>query len=86
MRIINGDNASYDKKTKKFLSEKALLARSLMYLVAELQSSSIKYIERDNNVTINIIPVAPVLTSAIWKSFYTSSPQKMAGSPKRSLP
>ena len=43
--FMDGDNASYDKNAKKFLSEKALLARILKHLVAEFQDSSCKAIE-----------------------------------------
>ncbi len=42
---MDDDNAFYDRNAKKFLSEKALLARILKHLVAEFQDSSCKAIE-----------------------------------------
>ena len=70
--FMDSDNASYDKNAKKFLSEKALLARILKHLVAEFQASSLKdieekYIEGEPKVTINTVPVAPDLTNAARK-------------------
>ena len=38
--FMDGDNASYDRNAKKFLSEKALLARILKDLVAEFRALS----------------------------------------------
>ena len=66
--FMDGDNASYDKNAKKFLSEKALPARILKHLVVEFQDSSLKdieekYIEGEPKVTINTVPVAPDLTN-----------------------
>ena len=43
--FMDGDNASYDRNAKKFLSEKALLARILKYLVTEFRDCPIKDIE-----------------------------------------
>ena len=70
--FMDGDNASYDKNAKKFLSEKALLARILKHLVAEFQDSSLKdieekYIEGEPKVAINTVPVVPDLTNATRK-------------------
>ena len=45
--FMDGDNASYEKNAKKFLSEKALLARILKHLVAEFKASFLKDIEGD---------------------------------------
>ena len=39
--FMDGDNASYDRNAKKFLSEKALLARILKHLVIEFRGSGI---------------------------------------------
>ena len=70
--FMDGDNASYDKNAKKFLSEKALLARILKHLVIEFRDSSLKdieekYIEGEPKVNINMVPVAPDLTNAARK-------------------
>ena len=70
--FMDGDNASYDKNAKKFLSEKALLARILKHLVMEFRDASLKdieekYIEGEPKVTINTVPVAPDLTNAARK-------------------
>ncbi|MBQ7479069.1 MAG: nuclease [Selenomonadaceae bacterium] len=70
--FMDGDNASYDRNAKKFLSEKALLARILKHLVTEFQDSPLKdieekYIEGEPKATINTIPVAPNLTNAARK-------------------
>ena len=70
--FMDGDNASYDKNAKKFLSEKALLARILKHLVTEFRNCPIKdieekYIEGEPKVTINTVPVAPDLTNAARK-------------------
>ena len=70
--FMDGDNASYDKNAKKFLSEKTLLARILKHLVTEFKDSSLKdieekYIEGEPKVAINTVPVAPDLTNAARK-------------------
>ncbi len=70
--FMDGDNASYDRNAKKFLSEKALLARILKHLVTEFQDSPLKdieekYIEGEPKATINTIPVAPNLMNAARK-------------------
>ena len=70
--FMDGDNASYDRNAKKFLSEKALLARILKHLVIEFRDCDLKdieekYIEGEPKVTINTIPVAPDLTNAARK-------------------
>ena len=70
--FMDGDNASYDKNAKKFLSEKALLARILKHLVLEFRDCDLKdieekYIEGEPKVTINTVPIAPDLTNAARK-------------------
>ena len=80
--FMDGDNASYDKNAKKFLSEKALLARLLKHLVTEFRDCPIKdieekYIEGEPKVTINTVPVAPDLTNAARK--VAKKPSKIKG-------
>lgn len=70
--FMDGNNASYEQNAKKFLSEKALLARILKHLVTEFRDCLIKdiegkYIEGEPKVTINTVPVASDLTNVVWK-------------------
>ena len=60
--LMDDDNASYDKTTKRFLARKMLLAWILKYLVAEFRDCSTKdiaekYIEGDPTLTVGTIPV-----------------------------
>ncbi|MBQ7478756.1 MAG: hypothetical protein IJT01_07630 [Selenomonadaceae bacterium] len=60
--LMDDDNASYDKTTKRFLARKMLLAWILKYLVAEFRNCSTKdiaekYIEGDPTLTVGTIPV-----------------------------
>lgn len=80
--FLDGDNASYDRNAKKFLSEKALLARILKHLVAEFRECSLrdieeKYIEGEPKVTLNTVPVSPDLTNAARKA--ATPPSKIKG-------
>ena len=81
--FLDGDNASYDRNAKKFLSEKALLAWILKHLVAEFRDHSLKDIEEtciegEPKVTINTIPVAPDLTNAAREAA-NKNPSKIKG-------
>ena len=84
--FMDGDNASYDRNAKKFLSEKALLARILKDLVAEFRECSLKDIEEkciegEPKVAINTVPVAPDLTNAARETAKKKgSPSKIKGS------
>ena len=83
--FMDNENASYDRNAKKFLSEKALLARILKHLVAEFRDCSLqdieeRYIEGDPKVTINTIPVDPDLTNAVRKVAKSKrNPSKIKG-------
>ena len=67
--FMDGDNASYDRNAKKFLSEKPLLARIMKALVPEFKGCALKDIEEkciegEPKVATNTVPVAPDLTNA----------------------